>query len=119
MHIFADQYVHTNVIEALRKIGLKVERAIDKGLERADDEEIFKYAFKNRHILLTFDTDFGNIIRFDIKKSMGVVIVYIERLTRKEIIRLTVKFFRSINRKRLQGSLFIIEPHRTRVWHHR
>lgn len=116
MRVFADQCVHTDVVEALRKMEVEVERAIDKELEEAPDEEIFKYILKTSQILLTFDRDFGNIIRFDIESSRGVVVIYIERMSRARIIERTVKFFKEIEENELRGKLFIVEPERIRAW---
>ena len=116
MRIFADHCVHTDIVEALRKIGVEVERAIEKGLEKSPDEEIFNYILKTSQIFLTFDKDFGNIIRFDIKNSKGVVIVYTEKMMNPQIIKTVINFFQKIKEKDLKGKLFIVEPKETRVW---
>lgn len=116
MEIFADNCVHKDVIEALRKDGFEVESAIEKGLDKTPDEEIFDRILKKSLILLTFDHDFGNTVRFDIRSSLGVVIVYIERMSRAKIIERTVRFFKGIKKSELRGKLFIIEPARIRVW---
>lgn len=118
MRIFADNCIHTDIIRALISAGFEVERAIDKGLADASDREIFKHIIKSSQILLTFDKDFGNIIRFNIEDSKGVVIIYVENMNRKEIIYRVVNFFQNITERKLKGSLFIIEPQRIRIWHH-
>jgi predicted nuclease of predicted toxin-antitoxin system len=116
MRIFADHCVHTDIVEALRKIGLKVERAIEVNLEKSSDEEIFNYILKTSQVLLTFDKDFGNIPRFDTQKSAGVVIIYTERISKENIIKMIITFFSKIKRRDLKGNLFIIEPERIRIW---
>lgn len=83
-------------------------------LASASDEDIFAYAQRNHLVLLTFDADFGNIERFAIGRSFGVVIVEVERMNRDLIIGRTVGFFRGLTAKDLQGGLFIIEPARVR-----
>ena len=118
MKILADQCVNTDVVDALRKIGLAVEKAIEKRLEMATDEEIFNHILKTGQILLTFDKDFGNIIRFNIRRSQGVVIVYVEGMSRAEIILRTTEFFQKTKEKELKGGLFLIEPKRIRIWRH-
>lgn len=118
MHIFADHCINNDLINYLIQSGFKVERAIDKKLHNASDDEIFKYVIKNSRILLTFDKDFGNIIRFNIEDSMDIVIVYIEEMAKEEIIHKTVKFFQNTNKNALRGSLFIIDSQKIRVWHH-
>jgi predicted nuclease of predicted toxin-antitoxin system len=69
MKIFADHCVHTDVVEMLRSLGFQVQKASEVNLEKSSDEEIFNYAVKTKQVLLTFDKDFGNIIRFNIRKS--------------------------------------------------
>ena len=116
MRVFTDHCVHTDVVEALLKIGVEVERAIEKGLERSPDEEIFNYILKSSQVFLTFDKDFGNIIRFDIKSSKGVVIIYTEKMMKTQIIKTIINFFQKIKEKDLKGKLFVIEPRGIRVW---
>lgn len=116
MHIFTDHCVHNDVITALQQTGFKVTKALDKKLDRASDDEIFHYIVKNKYILLTFDKDFGNIIRFNIKESTGIVIAYVETMNKEEIVQRILEFFKKINPKILKSSLFIIELERTRVW---
>src|SRR3989338_7628182 len=110
MNIFADQCVNTDVVDALRKIGFDIETAIEKRLETASDEEIFSHCLKAGQALLTFDKDFGNIIRFNISRSQGVVVVYVEGMSRAEIILRTTEFFQKTKEKELKGGLFLIEP---------
>ena|SRR3989338_2984289 len=116
MRIFADQCVNTDIIEALRNLRLQVITASEAGLDRAGDAEIFAYCLKNSRILLTFDKDFGNIIRFNIRKSHGTVIVYIEGMSREEILHRTISFFQHTTANKLKSRLFIIEPEDIRIW---
>jgi predicted nuclease of predicted toxin-antitoxin system len=116
MRIFADHCVHKDVVDALCQKGIDIERAIEVKLHKAADDELFKYALKSNQVLLTFDKDFGNIIRFNIPKSPGVVILYTEGLSRDAIIDKIVNFFQGVSQTGLRGSLFIIEASRMRVW---
>ena len=118
MHIFTDQCINTDVVEELRRFGFKVELASEKGLSKASDQEIFHYVLKHKRVLLTFDKDFGNIIRFNIKACEGTVIVYVEGLTKSEIAKRAAAFFKKATAKILRGGLFIIEPDRVRIWRH-
>lgn len=118
MEIFADNCVHTNVIEALRKTGFTVKRAVNLGLAKSPDEEIFDFVLKNSLVLLTFDLDFGNILRFKITSSAGVVIFHIVKgLSKETIIKRVLDFFSSIKERDLRGKLFVIDPSgRIRTW---
>lgn len=117
MEIFADSCVHSEVVETLRQAGFKVERAIERKLEQSSDEEVFNYVLKTSKVLLTFDHDFGNILRFNIRRSPGVVIFYIENLSRKTITQRVLDFFSQFKEKNLKGKLCIIDVSgQIRIW---
>src|SRR3989338_536303 len=103
MKIFADHCVNRDVIEALRPLHIQIETAMDAGLASAEDAEIFTHALKTHSTLLTFDKDFGNIIRFNIRKSQGIVIIYIEGMSRQEILQRTIGFFQHITPEKLKS----------------
>lgn len=116
MKIFADHCVHTDVVLALRKRGYKVERAIEVGLHRSSDEEIFNYAIKTKQILLTFDRDFVNIIRFEIGKTTGIIVVEIENLTRETIIKRTLEAVDRLKKRKKKGTLLLVTPISLKFW---
>jgi predicted nuclease of predicted toxin-antitoxin system len=116
MPILADHCVPPSLIKALEENGVKVIRLSEKKLEKASDEEVFNFAFKNLLTLFTFDQDFGNILRFNIRDSSGVVIIYIAKMNKAEIFKMTIGFFKKIKENKLRGRLYIIEPGRIRVW---
>lgn len=113
--IFADHCIHTDLVEALRKVGFKVIRALEVSFSKASDEEIFAYAQRKSLVLLTFDKEFGDFRLFKINKSPGIVIVDIERMSKDLIIKRTIDFFRRATSKDLFGKLFIIEPAGVRI----
>ena len=116
MEILADHCVPPSLVRALRKQGLKITLAREAGLAKMPDEAIFNFALQNSLALFTFDHNFGDTTRFDIKNSAGVIIIYIERMSKREIFEKAIDFFSQTEPSRLKGHLFIIEPGRTRVW---
>jgi predicted nuclease of predicted toxin-antitoxin system len=116
MKIFIDQCVHADAVQALRKEGFIVETAFEAGLHKADDQEIFKHAKKTKQGLLTFDHDFGNIIRFPVRGSAGTVIFYFEKMSKKAVIAGILNFFTSTNGSKLRNRLCIVEPNVKRFW---
>lgn len=112
---FADHCVHAGVIEALRQAGWQIETAAEVGLTSATDDSIFQYVLKTKQILLTFDADFGNILRFDIKKSFGVIVVYVNNVKKDDMINMIIRFLQNTSLP-LRGKLFIIEHNQVRVW---
>jgi len=116
MRVLADHCIPPSLVHVLRENGINVIRLLEKRLQKASDEAVFNFAFKNSLVLLTFDHDFGNITRFNIRRSRGVVIVYVERMTKAVIFRRTVEFFKNTKGRKLGRRLFIIEPEGTRIW---
>ncbi len=117
MKILADQCVHFDVVEQLRKLGCQVEHTSQIGLARADDDTVFRHACRSGQILLSFDKDFGNIAHFPVRNSYGVVIIYIEGMSRQEIIDRSVFCFRKfIMKLNHHGRLFVVESNQIRIW---
>lgn|SRR3989344_5712075 len=114
LKILADHCVHTDLIEALRMPNIKVVRASELGLAKASDNKIFDYAKKRGFVLLSFDKDFGNFSIFDPTGTSGIVIIYIERMSKEQIIKETVSFFKKTTAHSLQDKLSIIELKRVR-----
>lgn len=80
-----------------------------------DDDKIFGYASDKRLVLLTFDRGFGDIFRFDISSSAGVVVMLISQMTKEEMTNILLAFLNSLKGKRLEGQLVIIGKRRIRI----
>lgn len=116
MNIFTDECVNKDIIDALNTKNIRVIDINEANLQGASDTRIFAYAIQNSYIFLTFDKDFGNILRFNIKNAAGVVIIYVEDMTKEEILNNTLNFFEKFDDIQLKGKLFIIEKNRIRSW---
>jgi predicted nuclease of predicted toxin-antitoxin system len=114
LKILADECVHKDLVEALKEEGFDVSdiREVEQG---ADDEKVFEFAVKEKRILLTFDREFGDIFRFDIKNSFGVVIILIAQLKKEEAIKNISAFFKSEVAKNSKGKLAIIGKKKVRI----
>lgn len=116
MIIFTDECVNKDVIEILGSKGFRIIDISGAALRGASDTQIFAYVIQHNYIFLTFDKDFSNILRFDIKNSAGVVIVYVEDMSKEEIRNTTLNFFEKFAKTQIKGRLFIIEKNRIRSW---
>ncbi|MBU1088381.1 DUF5615 family PIN-like protein [Patescibacteria group bacterium] len=105
--ILVDQCVNIDVVDALRLGGYSVVRVSEIGMGMAADEKIFKFAEKNKMVLLTFDRGFG-IFCLGNKKHGGVVIVLIDGLNRSEIADKVLKFFKGKTGGDLKGGLYVV-----------
>ena len=88
----------------------------DVGLRGQSDDKIYKYAQKNRMILLTADLGFSNLIRFKLKLNCGIVIVrFPNEITTKLLNENLVKSLSGLDKNDFAGNLIIVEPGRIRL----
>ncbi len=117
MKIFADHCVGNFFIEPLRRAGFDILRASDVSMERAADEEIFNFAVKEKRTLISFDRDFINIARFDIKSSAGLIVFEIDRLIRETIQKRIFDFIKNGRGEEFNGRLFVVDlAGRVHIW---
>ena len=62
--LLADENIHPEVIEFLRKTGLDVESVAEQGIRGSSDTEILGQATKAGRVVLTHDSDFGGLAIF-------------------------------------------------------
>ena len=116
LKIFADECVNWDVVFALSQSGFDILTVRDAKLTGSDDETIFKFAYENKRILLTYDRGFGDIFRFNISKSNGVIIVLTSKMKKNEIINIILSFMSTINKQAdLRGKLVIIGKSKIRI----
>jgi len=115
LKILADECIHQDLVRALNKAGFNVLTANEANLKGASDDFVFNFGVKTKRVLLTFDREFGNFFRFNIGKSAGIVIVLIDRLQKKEIIKNTLSLFKDMKQKDLKGKLIIISKTKARI----
>jgi len=117
LKILADESIHQDLIRTLIGAGFNILIANEANLKGASDDSIFNFAVKTKRVLLTFDREFGNFFRFNIRKSAGVVIILVDRMEKKEIIKNTVSFFKNVRQKQkdLKGKLIIISKTKARI----
>ncbi|MBU4142850.1 DUF5615 family PIN-like protein [Patescibacteria group bacterium] len=115
LKILADECIHIDLILAIKKRGFDVISIREAGLIGASDKEVFNFAVREKRILLTFDRGFGDIFRFAIARSAGVVVVLIDQMTKKEIIEIVLGFLAFIKASGVGGRLAIIGKNRARI----
>lgn len=116
LKLFADECINWDIIFALRQNGFDILTVKDAKLTGSDDETIFKFACKNKRILLTYDRGFGDIFRFSISESSGVVVVLTGRMKKDEAVSIVLSFMSTVNeRTDLRGKLAIIGKSRIRI----
>lgn len=115
MKILADECIHSDLIKALKSAGHDIISTGEVGLSSKGDEVIFQNAVKLKRVLLTFDRGFGDIFRFNLSSSSGVIILLISQMTKEEMIGILLSFIVSQRKKNISGKLVIIGKRKIRI----
>lgn len=113
MKFLLDADMPKSTANVIRSFGHDVEDVRDIGLGAAKDKEIIEYALKNNEIIVTRDTDFGEVLRYP--KHPGAIIFRLPYTFIAEKINERVKeFFKSVDEKYIRNAIIIVELARYR-----
>ncbi|MBO8183472.1 MAG: DUF5615 family PIN-like protein [Archaeoglobus sp.] len=99
--------------EVIRMLGFEVEDVRDIGLGSAKDKEIIQYARKNGRIIITRDTDFGEVLRYP--EHPGAIIFRLPyTFTAREINERLSEFLNSVKENEIKNAIIIVELERYR-----
>lgn len=97
----------------LRSLGYDVEDVRDIGMKVSNDQEIIQYALKAKQIIVTRDTDFGEVLHYP--SHPGAIIFRLPyAYTSHEINKVMEEFFTSIKQEDLAEAVIIVELGRYR-----
>jgi len=99
--------------KVIRSFGYDVEDVRDIGMRAATDQEIIHYALQNKRIIVTKDTDFGEILRYP--SHPGAIIFRLPyTFTSKELNKTLADFLNSVDDSKLANAIIIVELGRYR-----
>ena len=111
-----DEDIPRSTAKVLRDRGYEVLDARDCGLRGTVDEEVFKFAQKEKAVLLTSDLGFGNLLRFPVGRHSGVVIVHFpNEISASELSNQIIKSFDTLAEEDFTKNLIILEPGKIRI----
>jgi len=110
-----DQNLRTQTKEFLRQLGHDVVDTRDLGLARATDREIMDAAVLQDRIVITYDSDFGDIREFPPGSYPGVIRLRIYPQTDEMLHPRLAELLRSVDAKRLRGALMILDNAKVRI----
>ena len=113
MQFIADESCAGPVIRALRTAGHDV-IAIAEISRGIPDESVMEHAFAERRVLITEDSDFGELVYVKKRPSAGVVLVKFHRRMRKTKPAAVVDAIAKLG-ERLRDGFAVVEPGRVRL----
>ena len=113
MKFLADENIERELIEALREAGFDVLSVRESYIGIADDE-ILQIALDEKAVILTYDTDFGELVfRFGLQ-SHGVILLRIHGLSLTEKTDKAILAIRE-HEAELEIAFTVISEHSVRI----
>ena len=111
-----DEDMPRSTAKVLRAKGYEALDVRDLGLRGKSDDEIFKFAQKEKAVILTGDLGFGNILRFPVGSHGGIFIVHFpNEVSTSELNNQIIKAFDTLTEEDFNGNLIILEPGKIRI----
>ena len=113
LKVLCDENLPGAVIAALQKLGFEVRRVVPK----TPDEEIAAQARREGRVILTFDSDFSNVLAYPPAELCGIVRIKIDPPFISVVIPALTRVFDAFpTADHLRGKLVIAEAGTFRVW---
>jgi predicted nuclease of predicted toxin-antitoxin system len=109
----ADESCDFAVVRTLRAAGHDV-LAISERARGAADQVVIAMAVAEQRILITEDTDFGQLVYAHAHASSGVVLIRFPACARRELATQVLQLVDQAG-DRLTGAFVVVQPGRTRV----
>ncbi|MDQ3714010.1 MAG: DUF5615 family PIN-like protein [Acidobacteriota bacterium] len=113
MKILADENIEREFIEALREADFDVVSVRESHIGIADDE-ILRIAEDENAVVLTYDTDFGELVFRYSLKSRGVILLRLRGLSLTERIDKTIVVIRE-HEDKLENAFTVVSGNQVRI----
>lgn len=115
MRFLVDMGVSPRVAQRLRGEGHDVVHLRDEGLQSLSDFAVFKKAFNEQRVLLTFDLDFGEIVALSGSQSVSVVLFRLRDARTDRVLDRLLEVLRRTSAALASGAIVVVEETRLRV----
>jgi len=115
MRFLTDQCLFETTVTFLKDLGHDVLRVTDIGLAAAQDEEIAAKAVELGRVVVTNDSDFGNILHFPPGQPPGVIVLKASKRNQEAVHHQLRECFERIPAKKIGASLVVVDHNKYRV----
>lgn len=87
-----------------------------QNISGSQDNYVFKICKEESRVLVTFDLDFANILRYPADDTAGIIVCRLRKKINLDYIReLSIMLVKVISEHELSGKLFIVEDNKVRI----
>ena len=111
-----DENFPPSAVEIFRKKKIDASSVFEQRLSGSDDDKVFNVCKKEKRVLVTFDLDFANILRYPSNNTSGIIIArHKKKINLVGIASLCKRLALLITQEEITGKLFIVEETKIRV----
>jgi len=115
MKFLSDHCVSMRTVTFLRSNGFSITTLKELGKQKVPDPQVIKLAQSRKEILITEDTDFGNILNYPPEQYHGIIVLSTKSRKRVSLHKTLFDFFQKKSPGDLIGKLIIIEDAVVRI----
>ncbi|OHE57918.1 MAG: hypothetical protein A2Z47_01560 [Thermodesulfovibrio sp. RBG_19FT_COMBO_42_12] len=115
MTFLADMGISQTTVKWLKEQGFDAFHVRDMNMHRATDTEILEKARNDKHIVLTCDLDFGEILSATGEDCPSVIIFRLENETPEHINKRLRQVLQESLEALLKGAIIVVEEGRHRI----
>jgi predicted nuclease of predicted toxin-antitoxin system len=110
-----DENLPSQVSDLLRRAGFESDTVAEEGLAGADDEMIGVLVRTERRVLVTLDTDIGNIQAYPPDQYQGIIVLRPAFQDKLAVLSLITRLIQVLREHGPDRELWIVEPDRVRM----
>jgi predicted nuclease of predicted toxin-antitoxin system len=111
-----DENFPPDLIEIFETAGIDASSVLKQKISGIDDDNLYTLCIKEERVIVSFDLDFSNIIRYPADKTPGIIVCRIrKKMTLEDIKNLCSKLVLVIKSTELEGKLIIVEGNKIRI----
>ena len=111
-----DENLDGGLATLLTDRGREADSVLAEGLSGTTDEQLFGKCGEERRVLVTLDLDFADPLRFPPAGGPGIMVLRPRRNTLALIRETLTAALPALERDRIEGALWIVEPGRIRAY---
>ena len=115
MNFKLDENLPLEISNILKEGGHSALTVLDEGLGGNPDTKIMKACVDENRVLVTLDLDFSDIRVYPPDRYPGIIVLRPTHQSKPNLINLSPQFLSVLEKERLKGHLWIVEPGRVRI----